>query len=166
MSPAIETASSRFPRWPAQRFVVPNAASADCPSVPSGRRDGQRAEAALTALGNLVDVTRDIASRAAQLRATRNIKLPDALILATAMQVAADEILTLDRRWRGLDSRVRLLEVDTARDAAIDARFGDRHQAVAGHLEHRAASLRVDQVSRRDPRHVGRLSSANPRDER
>jgi predicted nucleic acid-binding protein len=74
------------------------------------RRDGQRAEAALGALGNVVDVTRDIASRAAQLRATRQIKLPDALILATAMHVAADEILTLDRRWRGVDSRVRLLE--------------------------------------------------------
>ncbi|TMC08153.1 MAG: PIN domain-containing protein [Chloroflexi bacterium] len=74
------------------------------------RRDGQRAEAALTGLGNLVDVTRDIASRAAQLRATRQITLPDALILATAMQVAADQILTLDRRWRGVDARVRLLE--------------------------------------------------------
>ncbi len=73
------------------------------------RRDGQRAEAALAALGSLVDVTRDIASRAAQLRATRQIELPDALILATAMQVSADQILTLDRRWRGVDSRIRLL---------------------------------------------------------
>jgi len=73
-------------------------------------RDGQRAEAALAALGSLVDVTREIASRAAQLRATRHIKLPDALILATAIQVAADQILTLDRRWRGVDSCVRLLE--------------------------------------------------------
>ena len=74
------------------------------------RRDGQRAEAALAALGNIVDVTRSIASRAAQLRAARQIKLPDALILATAMQVSAAQILTLDRRWRGVDSRVRLLE--------------------------------------------------------
>jgi predicted nucleic acid-binding protein len=74
------------------------------------RRDGHRAEAALSALGSLVDVTRDIASRAAQLRATQEIKLPDALILATAMHVAADQILTLDRRWRGVDSRVLLLE--------------------------------------------------------
>jgi predicted nucleic acid-binding protein len=73
-------------------------------------RDGQRAEAALAALGTLVDVTREVASRAAQLRAARNIKLPDALILATAMDAAADEILTLDRRWRGVDPRVRLLE--------------------------------------------------------
>ena len=41
---------------------------------------------------------------------SEGIKLPDALILATAMQVAAEQILTLDRRWRGVDSRVRLLE--------------------------------------------------------
>ena len=74
------------------------------------QRDGERAEAALAALGQLVDVSRDIASRAARLRATRQIKLPDALILATAMQVSAEQILTLDRRWRGVDSRVRLLE--------------------------------------------------------
>jgi predicted nucleic acid-binding protein len=74
------------------------------------RHAGQRAEAALVALGSIVDVTREIASRAAQLRAARQIKLPDALILATAVHVAADQILTLDRHWRGLDSRVRVLE--------------------------------------------------------
>jgi predicted nucleic acid-binding protein len=72
--------------------------------------DGKRAEAALIALGSIADVTREIASRAAQLRVARQIKLPDALILATALQVAADEILTLDRRWRGVDSRVRVIE--------------------------------------------------------
>jgi hypothetical protein len=53
------------------------------------RRDGQRREAALAALGYLVEVTQDTPGRAAQLRATRPIKLLDALILATAM-----------RRWR------------------------------------------------------------------
>ena len=74
------------------------------------QRGGERAEAALAALGRLADVSPVIASRAAQLRATRQIDLPDALILATAMHVAADQILTLDRRWRGVDSRVRLLE--------------------------------------------------------
>lgn len=72
--------------------------------------DGQRAEAALAALGSVVAVTRDTASRAAQLRVTLQIKLPDALVLATAMQVAAEPILTLDRRWLGVDSRVLLLE--------------------------------------------------------
>jgi predicted nucleic acid-binding protein len=74
------------------------------------RRDGQRAEEALASLGRLVEVTRDIASQAAQLRATRQIKLPDALILATATILSADQILTLDQRWRGVDRRVRLLK--------------------------------------------------------
>jgi predicted nucleic acid-binding protein len=74
------------------------------------QQDGLRAEAALTVLGTLVDVNRDIASRAAQLRATRQIKLPDALILSTAAHMAASQIVTLDRRWRGVDSRVELLE--------------------------------------------------------
>jgi predicted nucleic acid-binding protein len=93
-------------------LLIPITAVSESIVAPSrrSRRDGQRAEAALAALGNLVDVTREIGSRAAQLRATRQIKLPDALILATAMQVKADQILTLDRRWRGVDSRVRLLE--------------------------------------------------------
>jgi predicted nucleic acid-binding protein len=93
-------------------LLIPVTAFSESIVAPHRRsqRDGQRAEAALTALGDLIGVTRDIASRAAQLRATRQIKLPDALILATAMQVAADQILTLDRRWRDVDSRVRLLE--------------------------------------------------------
>ena len=73
-------------------------------------RDGRRAEEALTALGSLVDVTRDIARQGVRLRAGRRIKLPDALILATAMQAPARQILTMDRRWGGVDPRVRLLE--------------------------------------------------------
>ncbi len=93
-------------------LLIPVTAFSESIVAPYGRsrRDGERAEAALVALGRLVDVTREIASRAAQLRATRRIKLPDALILATAMQLAADQILTLDRRWRGVDARVRVLE--------------------------------------------------------
>lgn len=74
------------------------------------RRDGRRAEEALAALGRVVEMTRDIASEAALLRATRQIKLPDALILATATIVSADQILTLDHRWRGVDPRVCLLK--------------------------------------------------------
>ena len=46
---------------------------------------------------------------AAQLRAKRQIKLPDALILATAVELRVAEILTFDERWRSIDPRVRLL---------------------------------------------------------
>ena len=93
-------------------LLIPVTAFSESVVAPCRRsqRDGQRAGAALAALGRLVDVSREIASRAAQLRATRQIKLRDALILATAMHVAANQILTAVRRWQGVDSRVRLLE--------------------------------------------------------
>jgi hypothetical protein len=68
--------------------------------------------------------------RAVQLRASRQIELPDALILATAMQVAADQILTLDRRWRGVDSRVRLRE---PRRASHEALRGRHRKPIRGH---------------------------------
>jgi predicted nucleic acid-binding protein len=70
------------------------------------RRQGRQAEAMLMALGQVVDVNQDIASQAAQLRAKRQIKLPDALILASAMVLSAKEILTVDKQWQGVDSRV------------------------------------------------------------
>ena len=94
-------------------IVIPMTAFSESIVAPyrRSRRDGERAEAALAALGTLAEVTGEVASRAAQLRAARNIKLPDALVLATAIQAAADQILTLDRRWRGVDPRVQLLEL-------------------------------------------------------
>ncbi|HZV49897.1 MAG TPA: type II toxin-antitoxin system VapC family toxin [Candidatus Dormibacteraeota bacterium] len=74
-----------------------------------GPRPGRSIEGGLRRLGTVEPVTHEVASRAARLRAERQIKLPDALILATAVELRADEILTFDRRWRSLDSRVRVL---------------------------------------------------------
>jgi predicted nucleic acid-binding protein len=70
---------------------------------------GRGVEGGLRRLGRVEPVTDRIASRAARLRAERKIKLPDALILATAVELRASEILTFDRRWRSLDPRVRVL---------------------------------------------------------
>jgi predicted nucleic acid-binding protein len=54
-------------------------------------------------------LTRDIAERAASLRAEhRSLRLPDALVLATGDVLDADEVATADRRWRRFD-RVRVL---------------------------------------------------------
>ena len=75
-----------------------------------GQQEGQKAEAVLTALADVVDINRDIASEAARLRAVHKVKLPDALILATATHLSAKEILTVDERWQGLDSRVRYIK--------------------------------------------------------
>ena len=45
--------------------------------------------------------TRQAAARAAELRAAhgRRLKLPDALVVAIAVHLGADRILTTDRRW-------------------------------------------------------------------
>jgi predicted nucleic acid-binding protein len=48
----------------------------------------------------VVDLDGDIAEAAASIRAQhRSVKLPDALVIATARHVAADRLVTTDRRW-------------------------------------------------------------------
>lgn len=71
--------------------------------------DGQRAEAALAALGSVLAATRDIASRAAQAPRRATDQAPGCA-RPGHMQVAAEPILTLDRSWLSVDSRVLLLE--------------------------------------------------------
>ena len=53
---------------------------------------------------SILDVTAQIARLAAELRANRNIKLPDAVILATGLWHRADVILTGDVRWKGIET--------------------------------------------------------------
>jgi predicted nucleic acid-binding protein len=52
-------------------------------------------------------LTREIAESAAALR--RRVRLPDALVLATADILEADALLTADARWRKLSARVRVI---------------------------------------------------------
>jgi predicted nucleic acid-binding protein len=53
----------------------------------------------------VVDLDVDIATAAARLRAGhRSLRLPDALVIATAFEQEADELVTTDRRWP--DSKV------------------------------------------------------------
>ena len=48
----------------------------------------------------VVDLDVDIATEAARLRAGhRSLRLPDALVIATAFEREADELITTDRRW-------------------------------------------------------------------
>jgi predicted nucleic acid-binding protein len=55
-------------------------------------------------------ITRQAAARAAELRATHGgrLRLPDALVVATAIHLNADRILTTDRGWPKLAIRVDL----------------------------------------------------------
>lgn len=50
-----------------------------------------------------------VAAAAAMLRATHRIGLNDALVIATGDVLGADEVLTADRRWRGVSERVTLV---------------------------------------------------------
>jgi predicted nucleic acid-binding protein len=50
----------------------------------------------------IVDLSPAIARLAAELRATRGLKLPDAVIVATGQRLEADVIVTADVRWKGI----------------------------------------------------------------
>jgi predicted nucleic acid-binding protein len=56
----------------------------------------------------IIDLAREIARLAAEERAARELKLPDAVILATGL-LHADVILTADARWKGVE-RVTVVE--------------------------------------------------------
>jgi predicted nucleic acid-binding protein len=57
----------------------------------------------------IIDLSAAVARLAAELRATRGLKLPDAVIVATGIRVEAAVIVTADARWKGLE-RVMVVE--------------------------------------------------------
>ncbi len=70
---------------------------------------GRRVERKLTEIGRVVPTSIEVGRRAAQLRAGSQIKLPDALILATGIELKATAILTLDERWSRIHPSVEVL---------------------------------------------------------
>lgn len=65
---------------------------------------------AVAAFGPPWPVDEAVAVAAAMRRAKhKSLRLPDALILATADVAGADAVLTGDKRWRDLDPRVNLV---------------------------------------------------------
>ncbi len=64
----------------------------------------------VNAFGTPRSLDEPIAVAAAERRARHPaLRLPDALVLATADVTHADLVLTADKRWSGLDPRVRLV---------------------------------------------------------
>ena len=84
-------------------LAVPASAYAECLVGPARRgRDAMRAvdRFLLDLPAEVEPVTRQLAARAAELRARhRRLRLPDALVLATAIHLRADRVLTTDRGW-------------------------------------------------------------------
>lgn len=59
----------------------------------------------------LVPVTYDVAREAARLRASTDLPMPDALILASAVVAGADVVLTGDRSWPSHAAELAPIEV-------------------------------------------------------
>jgi predicted nucleic acid-binding protein len=87
-------------------FVLPASAYAEVLVRPAARGPATvaRVDAALDGLAiSIADADRDIARLAATLRARHpSLRLPDALVIATAVELGADHLLTTDRRWKSL----------------------------------------------------------------
>lgn len=95
-------------------LAVPASAYAECLVGPARR--GREAMAAVDAFladlpAEVEPITRQVASRAAQLRARhgRRLRLPDALVLATAFHLGADRVVTTDAGWPRAGIVVELL---------------------------------------------------------
>lgn len=93
------------------RIAVPASAYAEALVGPARRGPSARraVDDFLADLAAEVEpITRQAAARAAELRAMhgRRLKLPDALVVAIAMHLDADRILTTDRRWPRLPVQI------------------------------------------------------------
>jgi predicted nucleic acid-binding protein len=87
-------------------FVIPASTYAEILVRPAaeGPATIARVDTALDAMAiSVADADREIARRAATLRARHpNLRLPDALVIATAVELDADHLLTTDQRWKAL----------------------------------------------------------------
>lgn len=95
-------------------LVLPASAFAECLVWPfrAGDQAVADAEAFIDALPAAVVIAdRSIARRAARLRATHgsSLRLPDALVVATAIEAKADRVLTTDRGWPALEVAIQIV---------------------------------------------------------
>jgi predicted nucleic acid-binding protein len=107
-APAAAAARSR--RDAGDQFIVPASVLAEVLVSAARKGDAElAARRALTigAFGSPYPLDEDVAVAAARRRARHQaLRLPDALVLATADVVAADVVLTGDKQWGALDRRV------------------------------------------------------------
>jgi predicted nucleic acid-binding protein len=94
-------------------LALPASAYAECLVGPAREGAGamRRVDAFLADLAAEVEpITRQLAAKAARLRARhgQSLRLPDALVLATAQHLSADRVLTTDRGWPRTGVRVEV----------------------------------------------------------
>jgi predicted nucleic acid-binding protein len=109
--PAAAVARSR--RDEGDQFLLPASVLAEVLVGAARRGDAElaaRHALAVAAFGSPYPVNEEVAVAAGRRRARhRSLRLPDALVLATADIAEADVVLTGDKRWAGLDSRVVII---------------------------------------------------------
>ena len=98
-------------------LVLPASACAEILVAPYRRGSAavETVDAFLDALPATVEpATRIVAARAAELRAKHGsrLRLPDALVVATAMVLGAERVVTTDGRWPHLLVRVEVIQPD------------------------------------------------------
>lgn len=103
---ALHEAASRAVRAERDRHALAISALTYAEILVGPLRAGGRAVAVVerfAAQVRIVDLSPDIARLAAELRAARGLKLPDAVIVATGLRLGVDVILTADARWKGIE---------------------------------------------------------------
>jgi len=96
------------------RLLLPASAYAETLVAPmrDSAAGGESVDGFLDALPAAVEpATREIASRAAALRAVHGnrLRLPDALVVATAIVLGANRVVTTDGRWPDVGIRVEVI---------------------------------------------------------
>lgn len=96
------------------QLAMPASAFAECLVAPArSGRDAMRAVDELLAdlPAEVEPITRQVASRAALLRAKHGsrLRLPDALVLATALHLRAERVLTTDGGWPDVGVAVEVI---------------------------------------------------------
>lgn len=96
------------------RFAIPASVLAELLVGAARMGDDEldlRRHLVVAAFGPPVPIDESVAVSAARIRAAhRSLRLPDALVLATADVVGAEAVLTGDKRWTPVDSRVQVLD--------------------------------------------------------
>lgn len=103
---ALHEAARRAVRAERERHALAISALTYVEIMVGPLRAGGRAVAVVerfAAQVRIVDLSPDIARLAAELRAARGLKLPDAVIVATGLRLGADVILTADASWKGIE---------------------------------------------------------------
>jgi predicted nucleic acid-binding protein len=103
---ALHEAASRAVRAERDRHALAISALTYAEILVGPLRAGGRAAAVVERFADqvrIVDLSPDIARLAAELRAARGLRLPDAVIVATGLRLGADVILTADARWKGIE---------------------------------------------------------------